>query len=174
MLCLGDLAMAESWKLWQLYCETEGAWKYLCSRDKPTVCPDSTGHLVKEDSVSIVQKCPHAGESIEYVIPGGHVQSNEYFTIRVINYKGGPDDGWPIEVSAIVKTGTSEGSNGSIRVQDVTNNQTICEIDGINSVDWIRVFTEDIQNLAMDEAVWEIQAKVESGDLWISSVKFDY
>lgn len=167
--------MAESWSLWQLYCDTEEEWKYVCSQTKPTECPVDAEHDILEGSEAILQKCPHAGEHMEYVITDGHVQSTSYVTVRVLSYAGGPDSGWPIRFTAAVKTLNDVGDNGAVRIQDTTNNQTICEITGINSDEWTNVLTGVIQNLTMDAATWEIQAKTDTGnDIWVDVIYLDY
>jgi len=165
-----------SWAKYRLWCVTEAKMVYVWSPTVPTVCPNNAAHTIDEDSITLLEYGKHAGTSQAFDVHSAAIESDVYQTVYTMTYNGGFADGWPVKASFLVKTANAAGDNGSIRIQDTTNNTTICEITGINSVDFTEVVTEAISNLVNSGSVtWEVQIKTESGEaIWLDSFTLSF
>jgi len=69
-----------------------------------------------------------------------------------------------------------DDADGSIRIYDVDNNDTIAQVDDINSRNMSIIDITSFSNLSGNPAVWEIQAKVDKGgrNLYVESIELNY
>ncbi len=89
----------------------------------------------------------------------GNTTSLTYEDTATFIFQGSDIEGDIRAISVLFRqVGTT--STSSIRVRDVTNNQTICELTGIGSEGKIRKDLGAISNVPTDEAVFELQCKV--------------
>lgn len=101
-----------------------------------------------------------------HLIFGGHnepakdIKSDTWKLVGTFIFRGTNVLGIPLkyQVVASVELGSSPGD---IRLYDMTNNNTVGEINNINA-EFSTIYTaENLQNLPTNEAVFEIQAKGE-------------
>ncbi len=89
----------------------------------------------------------------------GNTVSLTYEDTATFIFQGSDVEGGIRAISVLFRqVGTA--STSSIRVRDVTNSQTICEMSGLGAEGKIRKDLGAISNVPTDEAVFELQCKV--------------
>jgi len=162
-----------SWAKYRVWCDDEAKFVYAWSPTVIDACPNDAEHDIDLNTLSKIEDGPNAGTNRLYSVPApNYVESTNYATLFSFVYDGSEVDGWPVEAKFRYKTANASGDNASIRIQDTTNGQTVCEITGLNGTDWAETVADEIDNLAAEGPVtWEIQAKTESGaSVWVEWV----
>jgi len=96
--------------------------------------------------------------------------STSYVILRRVIFAGTTALGTPSKIKAIADSVTS----ASIKIYDVTNSQTICELTGLSSGSPAIHDLGTLSNLPTGEAIFEIQGKKDSTTLNIYGINFQF
>ena len=98
-------------------------------------------------------------QSLAFCTPGAQVQGATYARIAVFRYMGSSLIGAPATIKSILNV----TSGGDIRVQDTTNNLTICQkLANANTAELL-VDLGALANIPAAAAIWEVQARSTGG-----------
>jgi hypothetical protein len=95
--------------------------------------------------------------------PNISINSSTYTAAAQFIYAGTSSVFSPSKIEVIL-AGTNNPTTGSVRIQDITNNQTIAEITGVNpgTIETI-ISLGIVSNLPLSDAIFEVQLRKDSG-----------
>ena len=88
--------------------------------------------------------------------------SNTYVKAQGFIFAGSNSVGPPTSIKALSKV-SNASLTGDVRIQDVTNSLTICEVTGIADTTYTIKDLGTISNVPAAESIWEIQLRHPGG-----------
>lgn len=123
-----------------------------------------SGYSTIESAIEDLQDEVEAARRVRnysYSDEGGNIglvnNSSSYKTVQIVLFEGSSVVGEPSEIKVVIRS--SGGGNKGIRIVDITNNNTICELTGFSDSDYTIKDLGNISNISTGEAIWEIQLK---------------
>lgn len=135
--------------------------KWLQGVEIATTAP-LAGQLLRYNTTTAKWEPSSVPLRLKFPIPGQSTGAGTYSRIAILRFSGTTAVGSPSMIRAFC-TLSGAGPSGDMRIQDTTNNLTICSITGnTNTTEQLKTFSTPA-NLPAAEATWELQARVTAG-----------